>query len=106
MTKQIFPLALGGLAIGTTEFIIMGLLPDVAKDLGVSSLVVTGGVACNSRLRAKLPEAYFPAPKHCSDNAAMIALVAALKLKKGGWAPAPWETTASARSRLFVTDRR
>ena len=36
MTKQIFPLALGGLAIGTTEFIIMGLLPDVAKDLGVS----------------------------------------------------------------------
>ncbi|XQC06485.1 MFS transporter [Arcobacter cryaerophilus gv. pseudocryaerophilus] len=36
MTKQIFPLALGGLAIGTTEFIIMGLLPDVAKDLRVS----------------------------------------------------------------------
>ena len=36
MTKQIFSLALGGLAIGTTEFIIMGLLPDVAKDLGVS----------------------------------------------------------------------
>ncbi|MBL3519821.1 MFS transporter [Arcobacter lanthieri] len=36
MTKQTFPLALGGLAIGTTEFIIMGLLPDVAKDLGVS----------------------------------------------------------------------
>ncbi|MFV7791222.1 MFS transporter [Aliarcobacter lanthieri] len=36
MTKQTFPLALGGLAIGTTEFIIMGLLPDVAQDLGVS----------------------------------------------------------------------
>ncbi|WP_418186160.1 MFS transporter [Aliarcobacter vitoriensis] len=36
MTKQLFPLALGGLAIGTTEFIIMGLLPDVAKDLGVT----------------------------------------------------------------------
>ena len=36
MTKQLFPLAIGGLAIGTTEFIIMGLLPDVAKDLGVS----------------------------------------------------------------------
>lgn len=36
MTKQLLPLAIGGLAIGTTEFIIMGLLPDVAKDLGVS----------------------------------------------------------------------
>ena len=36
MTKQLLPFAIGGLAIGTTEFIIMGLLPDVAKDLGVS----------------------------------------------------------------------
>ena len=36
MTKQLFSLALGGLAIGTTEFVIMGLLPDVAKDIDVS----------------------------------------------------------------------
>ena len=36
MTKQLFPLALGGLAIGTTEFAIMGLLPDVATDLSIS----------------------------------------------------------------------
>jgi DHA1 family arabinose polymer transporter-like MFS transporter len=36
VTKQLFPLAIGGLAIGTTEFIIMGLLPDIARDLGVS----------------------------------------------------------------------
>lgn len=36
MTKQLFPLALGGLAIGTTEFIIMGLLPDVASSIDVS----------------------------------------------------------------------
>ena len=36
MTKQLFPLALGGLAIGTTEFIIMGLLPDVSNSLNVS----------------------------------------------------------------------
>jgi DHA1 family arabinose polymer transporter-like MFS transporter len=36
MTKQIFPLALGGLAIGTTEFVIMGLLPDVSSSLEVS----------------------------------------------------------------------
>lgn len=36
MDKRIFPLALGGLAIGTTEFVIMGLLPDVAESLKIS----------------------------------------------------------------------
>lgn len=36
MDKRVLPLALGGLGIGTTEFVIMGLLPDVAADLAVS----------------------------------------------------------------------
>lgn len=36
MDKRIFPLALGALGIGTTEFVIMGLLPDVAKSLKIS----------------------------------------------------------------------
>lgn len=36
MNKHIFPLTLGGLGIGTTEFVIMGLLPDVASSLSVS----------------------------------------------------------------------
>jgi len=36
MTKQLFPLALGGLGIGTTEFVIMGLLPDIANDIDVT----------------------------------------------------------------------
>ncbi len=36
MDKRTLPLTLGGLAIGTTEFVIMALLPDVAKSLGVS----------------------------------------------------------------------
>jgi MFS transporter, DHA1 family, arabinose polymer utilization protein len=34
--KRILPLTLGGLGIGTTEFTIMGLLPDIAKSLQVS----------------------------------------------------------------------
>ncbi|WP_294304398.1 MFS transporter [uncultured Chryseobacterium sp.] len=34
--KRIIPLAIGGLGIGTTEFTIMGLLPDMAKSLGIS----------------------------------------------------------------------
>lgn len=30
------PLALGGLAIGTTEFVMMGLLPDIAREFAIS----------------------------------------------------------------------
>lgn len=36
MNKNLFPLALGGLGLGTTEFVIMGLLPDVARSLQIS----------------------------------------------------------------------
>lgn len=34
--KRIIPLAIGGLGIGTTEFTIMGLLPDMARTLQIS----------------------------------------------------------------------
>lgn len=36
MKKHFLPLALGGLAIGTTEFVMMGLLPNIAADFGVT----------------------------------------------------------------------
>ncbi|MBL4674839.1 MAG: MFS transporter [Mucilaginibacter sp.] len=36
MDKRILPLAIGGLGIGTTEFTIMGLLPDVAGSLHIN----------------------------------------------------------------------
>ena len=36
LDKRIIPLAMGGLGIGTTEFAIMGLLPDIATSFGVS----------------------------------------------------------------------
>ena len=43
---SLFALALSTFAVGTTEFVIMGLLPDVAHDLQVSipqaGLLVTG----------------------------------------------------------------
>lgn len=67
-----------------------------AEALGVSQIVVTGGVACNSRLRKRMPTAYFPSPKHCSDNAAMVALAMALQRPK----PAAWNTTAHASLEL------
>jgi len=46
MSLPLFALAIASFGIGTTEFVIMGLLPDVARDLGVSipgaGLLVTG----------------------------------------------------------------
>jgi N6-L-threonylcarbamoyladenine synthase len=58
---------------------------DVA---GLSSLVVAGGVGANRSLRSRLHDAmsargarvYFPEPRFCTDNGAMIAMAAALRL--------------------------
>jgi DHA1 family arabinose polymer transporter-like MFS transporter len=36
MKLNLLPLALGGLTIGITEFVMMGLLPDIAHDLDIS----------------------------------------------------------------------
>lgn len=36
MKKGLYALLLGGLGIGITEFVMMGLLPDIAKDLAIS----------------------------------------------------------------------
>jgi MFS transporter, DHA1 family, arabinose polymer utilization protein len=69
MTKQLFPLALGGLGIGTTEFIIMGLLPDISSSLNVSipvgghlisayALGVVVGAPILVALSAKFPPKY------------------------------------------------
>lgn len=59
----------------------------------VRSLVITGGVACNSGLRAAagkqwagLP-VYFPTPALSTDNAVMIAAAAWAKFGRGEFAP-------------------
>jgi MFS transporter, DHA1 family, arabinose polymer utilization protein len=36
MKRSILPLTLGGLGIGTTEFVMMGILPDVAADYNIT----------------------------------------------------------------------
>ena len=64
------------LAASIEHAVVEALADKCRKNLAQFSgahLVVTGGVACNSRLRARLPEAYFPLPRFCTDNAAMIA---------------------------------
>ena len=66
----------------------------VAKSLlalaqtGLDTLVVAGGVGANRLLRARLADAleprgarvFFPEPKYCTDNGAMIAMAGALRL--------------------------
>lgn len=54
---------------------------EAVKKYNVDSVVISGGVACNSRLRelsgsefGKLGiKTFIPSPKYCTDNAAMIA---------------------------------
>lgn len=56
----------------------------------VSTIVVSGGVACNSRLRVLMKEegakqgmdVFFPSPLLCADNAAMIAALGHHYIKK------------------------
>jgi N6-L-threonylcarbamoyladenine synthase len=59
-----------------------------ARELGADTIVLTGGVAANSRLRERLAEAAAsdgrrlaaPSLKYCTDNAAMIALAGSYRL--------------------------
>jgi len=59
---------------------------------GLTRLVVAGGVGANRQLRAALDsqaarrgfDVYYPEPELCTDNGAMIALAAALRLEADG----------------------
>jgi N6-L-threonylcarbamoyladenine synthase len=72
-----------------------------AKDLGVSTLLIAGGVAANSRLREvaeqRCAEAgltlRIPRPRLCTDNGAMIASFAA-HLIAAGAAPSPLDAAS------------
>ncbi|CAG1065949.1 tRNA N6-adenosine threonylcarbamoyltransferase [uncultured bacterium] len=64
------------------------------RDAGVRDLVVAGGVASNSRFRSRLTEMaskeglklFIPAPKYCTDNAAMVASLGTRLLENGSFA--------------------
>jgi len=62
-----------------------------ARSLGVKTVMLVGGVAANTWLRAEMQRAcaaagchlVVPAPSLCSDNAAMIAAAAFYRLRRG-----------------------
>jgi N6-L-threonylcarbamoyladenine synthase len=66
-----------------------------ARNRRCKAVLVTGGVACNSRLRAKMADeagkkdikAFFASPVLSTDNAAMIAYVGGRKLLAGQSSP-------------------
>lgn len=63
-----------------------------AERIGARSLIISGGVACNSGLRAAAQAAvlpcpvFFPSPALSTDNAAMIAAAAFPKVARGEFA--------------------
>ena len=82
---------------------------QAAKEHGVRQVAVTGGVACNRRLRARMEEmgrtegidVLFPSPILCTDNAAMAARAGLKALERGA---ANWDLTMNARSRWPLED--
>ena len=74
------------------------------------TLILAGGVACNSELRAAIQQladdlkipAYIPSPIYTTDNAAMIAAAGFPKLLRGE--TAGWEMSADLSLRLQNVD--
>jgi len=77
---------------------------------GLTRLVVAGGVGANRQLRAALDakaagrgfEVFYPEPELCTDNGAMIAFAAALRLRAGRTASA--DATFSVRPRWDLAE--
>lgn len=73
------------------------------REHGVSTLVIGGGVAANSRLRALAERRCaaagvtlrIPRPALCTDNGAMVAALGA-RLVAAGVPPSPWELPADS----------
>lgn len=85
---------------------LMDKLKNAVKQTGITRVAIGGGVSANSGIRVALEEAeqkygwhvHIPKFEFCTDNAAMIAMVGALKYKQKYFADN--SVTANARMKL------
>jgi len=101
---SVTPTATCGLLASFQRTVIEELLRRAAasaEQIGARSLIISGGVACNSGLRiaaskSRLPyPVFFPEPGLSTDNAAMIAAAAFPKFTRGAFAGATLRADAN-----------
>lgn len=75
--------------------VLIGAMSDAISETGVKHIAVVGGVSANSRLRSRAEKIasdrqvalHVPDMRYCTDNAAMIATAARMKLQHGLTSP-------------------
>jgi N6-L-threonylcarbamoyladenine synthase len=93
---------------GTIADWLLRPLASLARDNKVASLVISGGVACNSELRQRAAElgeksqieVAIPKPGLCTDNGAMVAAAGALLPTISDLGPEQWAGNADAALKL------
>lgn len=84
----------------TAISILMRSITAIMDDFNLSTVVVSGGVAANSGLRAALHNALFPSMGLCVDNAAMIGYVGGQYLARGK--TSAWDLNATASGAISI----
>ncbi len=89
--KEIHPQDLACAFVDAVVEVLVAKCALAIERTGLTQLVVAGGVGANKQLRAALAErarmsgfdVFYPEPELCTDNGAMIAFAAALRLRAG-----------------------